>query len=384
MNFITWDRGIQYAPQQNRILISAHIADIHFGAFDPKTQFDILVEQFIFCIKDLPLDLVTIDGDLFDHKTMSNSDMVLYATKFIDLLIREIILPKHATLIILSGTYNHDNNQLKMFYHYMEDPSIDVRVVETLKFEYVKGTRILCIPELTGIEESTYQRFLFCSGIYDMAIMHGTIKGAVPKDEVGNGRLFTIDDFRYCKGPIISGHVHNGKCYNTYFYYCGSPYPWTFADNNDKGFLISLQNIDTGNHFIYKQPITSFRYDTINLDFMIESDPKSIIDYINKVKTERNIDYIRIVFTKEMSHDTRAILDSYYRNKNNIKMKYEFTKDQKIIEKQMAELEELKQYEYLFDKSLSEYDKLAKYINDDIGSIFILAEDIKKIVEEEL
>ena len=50
MNFITWDRGIQYAPQQNRILISAHIADIHFGAFDPKTQFDILVEQFIFCL----------------------------------------------------------------------------------------------------------------------------------------------------------------------------------------------------------------------------------------------------------------------------------------------------------------------------------------------
>lgn len=381
MQFIKWNTK---PVKINRgTLISANIADIHFGAFDPKTQYEILEEQFIKPCEQLPLDLVTIDGDLFDHKSMSNSDLTMYATKFIDLLIRRIIRPKQCTLIILSGTYNHDNNQLKLFYHYMSDNTIDVRVVENIQFEYVKNARILCIPELTGIDESIYEKYLFQSGVYDQAIMHGTIKGAIVNDEVGNGRLFTIDDFRYCIGPILSGHIHNGKCYNTYFYYCGSPYPWTFADNNDKGFLLCMQNLNTGYHYIYKQPIVSFRYETINLDTMIECDPKSIIDYIDKLKRERGIDYIRIEFSKEIPQVTKDMIDSFYRNNSTVKLKYDFTKDKKIVEQRLAEIEELSKYEYLYYDNMTEYDKLSKFINDDLGYIFISADDIKKIVEEE-
>lgn len=385
--FIEWNKpqyNTNISLMENRgLLISANIADIHFGAMDPKVQYEILEKQFIEPIEQLPLDLVTIDGDLFDHKAMSNSDMVMYANKFIDALIRRVIRPKNITLIILAGTYNHDNNQLKLFYHYMNDTTIDVRIVEQLQFEYVKGARILCIPELTGREEMEYQQVLFRSGIYDMAIMHGTIKGAIVGNEVGNGRLFTINDFMYCRGPIISGHIHNGKCYNTYFYYCGSPYPWTFADDNNKGFLLCMQNLDSGDHYIYKQPITSFKYETINLDDMISCDPKTIIDYINKLKQEKNIDYIRIVFSKEVGQDTRVMLDSFYRNTSTVKFKYEFTKDMKKVQQSMEESEELKQYDYLFDNTLTEYDKLAKYINDDMGTIFVLPEEIKKFVEEE-
>ena len=213
--------------------------------------------------------------------------------------------------------------------------------------------------------------------------MHGTIKGAIVNDEVGNSRLFNIDDFRYCRGPIISGHIHNGKCYNTYFYYCGSPYPWTFADNNDKGFLLCMQNLNTGYHYIYKQPIVSFRYETINLDTMIECDPKSIIDYIDKIKREKGIDYIRIEFSREVPKITKDMIDSFYRNNSTVKLKYDFTKDKKIVEKRLAEIEELSKYEYLYYDNMTEYDKLAKFINDDLGYIFISADDIKKIVEEE-
>ena len=63
------------------------------------------------------------------------------------------------------------------------------------------------------------------------------IKGAVAKDTVGNCRLFTIDDFVNCTGPIIAGHVHEPGCFNKYFYYTGSPYSWSFADHDNKGFL---------------------------------------------------------------------------------------------------------------------------------------------------
>ena len=381
MQFIKWNN--KPVPTDRGTLISANIADIHFGAFDPKTQYKILEEQFINPCEQLPLDLVTINGDLFDHKSMSNSDLTMYATKFIDLLIRRIIRPKKCTLIILAGTYNHDNNQLKLFYHYMSDNTIDVRIVENIQFEYVKNARILCIPELTSIDESIYEKYLFQSGVYDQTIMHGTIKGAIANDEVGNSRLFNIDDFRYCRGPIISGHIHNGKCYNTYFYYCGSPYPWTFADNNDKGFLLCMQNLNTGYHYIYKQPIVSFRYETINLDTMIECDPKSIIDYIDKSKREKGIDYIRIEFSREVPKITKDMIDSFYRNNSTVKLKYDFTKDKKIVEKRLAEIEELSKYEYLYYDNMTEYDKLAKFINDDLGYIFISADDIKKIVEEE-
>ena len=381
MQFIKWNN--KPVPTDRGTLISANIADIHFGAFDQKIQYKILEEQFINPCEQLPLDLVTINGDLFDHKSMSNSDLTMYATKFIDLLIRRIIRPKKCTLIILAGTYNHDNNQLKLFYHYMSDNTIDVRIVENIQFEYVKNARILCIPELTSIDESIYEKYLFQSGVYDQTIMHGTIKGAIANDEVGNSRLFNIDDFRYCRGPIISGHIHNGKCYNTYFYYCGSPYPWTFADNNDKGFLLCMQNLNTGYHYIYKQPIVSFRYETINLDTMIECDPKSIIDYIDKIKREKGVAYIRIEFSREVPKITKDMIDSFYRNNSTVKLKYDFTKDKKIVEKRLAEIEELSKYEYLYYDNMTEYDKLAKFINDDLGYIFISADDIKKIVEEE-
>ena len=63
--------------------VEAHIADIHFGALDPSVQYKILQEQFISKIRDLPLDIISINGDLFDKKFMANSDVITYATGFI-------------------------------------------------------------------------------------------------------------------------------------------------------------------------------------------------------------------------------------------------------------------------------------------------------------
>ena len=93
--FIEWNEpqyNTNISLMNNRgLLISANIADIHFGAMDPQTQYEILEKQFIETIEGLPLDMVTIAGDLFDHKAMSNSDMVMYANKFVDCLFRRSI-----------------------------------------------------------------------------------------------------------------------------------------------------------------------------------------------------------------------------------------------------------------------------------------------------
>ena len=61
---------------QEEILVEAHISDIHFGVFEPSKQYQILKQQFIDRINLLNLDLISINGDLFHHKFMSNSDAV--------------------------------------------------------------------------------------------------------------------------------------------------------------------------------------------------------------------------------------------------------------------------------------------------------------------
>ena len=68
-------------------LISVHLADIHFGAIDVQEQYRILKEQVLDVIYNLPIDIISLNGDLFDHKFMSNSDVILYANKFINDLV---------------------------------------------------------------------------------------------------------------------------------------------------------------------------------------------------------------------------------------------------------------------------------------------------------
>ena len=368
------------------VLVGAYIADIHFGVMDPETQYNILKEQFIDKIaqSNINFDLISIAGDLFDHKALGNSDLIMYALKFIDELINYCIRPyPDRTLIIVAGTYNHDAKQYKLLYRYLADTGIDVRIVEQISFQYVKGHRILCIPELAGVDENIYREYLFNSGWYNQVIMHGTIKGAVAKDTVGNCRLFTIDDFVNCTGPIISGHVHAPGCFNTYFYYTGSPYSWCFDDKDDKGFLIVISDKKSRMHYTHKERIESFRYETINLDDLISADAKDIIKYITELKDKKGIDYLRIEFTLDVPKEKKTLLDSYYKNKEDIKFKYSFTKEKKMIEQRLSESDDLKQYDYIFDPSMNEYQILARYINDDKGYIFVTADQIKKFVEDE-
>ena len=83
-------------------LISVHIADIHFGKIDPKTEYQILKEQFIIPISNLPrIDLIAVNGDIFDHKMMANSDPIRYAVQFIDDII-QVAKIKNSTVVIIS------------------------------------------------------------------------------------------------------------------------------------------------------------------------------------------------------------------------------------------------------------------------------------------
>ncbi|MBR1987560.1 MAG: metallophosphoesterase, partial [Clostridia bacterium] len=179
------------ANTRNRVLVSVHIADLHFpNAIEPAKQYEILNEQFLCKISSLPrLDVIFINGDLFDHKVLVSSDAAYYASLFVAQVV-EIAKMKNATVIILHGTLSHDANQLKLYYHYMHNPNVDVRIVTNIKFEIIKGAKVLCIPELYGVSEEVYDEFLYRQGTYDLCVMHGTYNGAVYGNNVGNGRCF--------------------------------------------------------------------------------------------------------------------------------------------------------------------------------------------------
>ena len=382
---VQWTYG---DPDQNKVrgsLIEIHLADLHFGAFDPAKQYSILMDQVYTKIEALPkVDIISIDGDIFDHKVMSNSDTALYATKFIDQLVH-LSRQKNATLVILAGTYSHDFDQLKLFYHYMDHDSTDntdIRVITNIQFEYIKGARILMIPELNSVDESVYQKFFFNSGWYDEAFVHGTFEGSVYGNLTsGNSRLLTAHDFMYCKGVAISGHVHKSGCFNGFYYYCGTPYRWKFGEEEAKGFLILLHDLDTQVHYVSFQEVTSFRYDTIYLDELVSEDPKVICDYINSRKQNEGIDFIKVKFRVPVANYNKTVINNYYRNDKTTFVEFLQTED---IEKAKEEVFASTEYNYLVDNSISDMERFVRYVNEKEGSQFISVEQLTKLLNENI
>lgn len=371
---------------QNDIMTEIHIADIHFGNKSTKIEdhFKIMVEQFINPISTIHFDLLSINGDLFDHKVMANSDVVMYTIKFIDLCI-QLCRQRNATLVLLLGTSEHDADQLKLFYHYLDDPTIDIRIIEHAKFEYIKGHRFLYMPEEYSMGEEYYDRILNHSGWYDCVCLHGTIVGSVYganyPEKSGTRAIFDIDDFKSCAGPIICGHVHKPQCIDGYMYYSGTPIRYKFGEEEPKGFLICLHNFTTREFYMHFQEIESFRYDTINVDDMLNSDPKVVIDYIKGLK-DQGIDNIRVQFG--VDNPSIEVIKQYFAGIPYVKIdtdkikkkKMELESNESIFEDEYAGLE------FILDESLDKKDILCRYANYLKGYTYITVDELIELLKE--
>jgi len=369
------------------MFIEAHIADLHFGAMEPNEQYKILKEQFLDKLHEIPiLDIVSICGDCFHHKFMANSNVIYIASYFITQLI-SICEEKNATLLILSGTYSHDADQIKLFYPLAEQVKgrVDVRIIEDARFEYVKGKKILCIPELYGKKKEYYYNLLFNQGTYDACIMHGTYVNSVygktiPDLDSEREPVFCMDDFSQCLGPIISGHVHQPHCYDKHFYYCGSPYRWQFGDEPDKGFIWLLQDINTHTYVIKYEEIISDKYITLNLDDLINNKPEETIEYINNYKEKENIKYIRIIFTKNNIANINVI-DTFYRNNKYVDI-VNNSKSEDVVKSIDEVNNKYEDFSYLNDQNMSIEEKLVNYINYNKGMVYITTEDLVNILKD--
>ena len=114
---------------------------------------------------------------------------------------------------------------------------------------------------------------------------------------------------------------------------------------------------------------------------MINSDPHKIIEYI-KSKKDEGIEHIRIQFTKN-NEENLAIVKNYFRNNTSVKIDADFKNDP--IRKEIEGIQEKnKEFEFIFDKSSTPYEKLAKYINQQEGNVIITSDDLIGLLEEEL
>lgn len=365
-------------------LIAAHISDLHFPAMDPRRQYNILEDQFLKKIEAMPrLDLICVNGDLYDHKLMTSSDGTLYASMFVARLV-EIAKSHNATLILLQGTMSHDANQLKIYYHYMQRTDVDVRIVTNIRFEMVKNCRVLCIPELYGVPEEYYQRILFGSDFYDMCIMHGTIQGAVYGDNVGSGRLFSMNDFLNCKGPIIAGHIHKAATYYDHFYYCGSPYRWRFDDDCFKGFILMSYNMNTRQYYLDYEEIISDTYKTISLETLVNNDPIETINYIRNLKATEGINYIRVKFNSAIPGSSRMAMNDNFRNDDSITL--EFFSPEREIARQAEEKikEDGEKFAFLMDSRLTDEQKFVMWVNyQKNDDKFLTVEELESMLKED-
>ena len=366
----------------DNILTEVHIADLHFGAFDPSDQFRILYENFYLKIANLKYDIISINGDIFDHKFMANSDAIMYALKLVDILVNDAA-SKQASVVILYGTESHDAGQLKLFYQYLERTDVDVHIVENIQFLYLHGKKILAIPEKYGLPEEVYNSFLFEQGLYDGVYMHGTYKGSVygankPTLNSPHAPVFTMNHFMYCRGPIISGHVHVPGCYDSHMYYCGSPLRYRFGEEQDKGFIILNHNVTTGQYYVHFEPIVSYRYDTVNMDEFINKDPKYIIEKINDLQSN-GVNFIRAEFTVP-NEELFNILDTYYRTNNSVSISKPDTRTEEIVKAQVEQSNKYNDYQYIFDKKLSSEQILTRYINQKKGYQYITIEDLRNVI----
>ena len=366
------------------ISFQVHISDIHFGIIDPKTEYDILQDQFINKIRGMPLDCISIDGDFFDRLFPSNTDAILYANLFFSELVKICKENRYnninTVLVVIAGTKNHDADQMKLFYPYLDDKELDLRIVEKIQFEWINGCRVLCIPELYNVSEESYIEVLWKSGSYDMVFMHGSIEGGIYDNKMGQAKVFQPSDFGFCLGPVIAGHVHTGPSLHGFCYYNGSPIRWNFGEEEPKGFQIVLYDMDSRYYYIHKEIITSFKYDTLSIDDILLSDPQSIIKYINEKRENEGIDHIRLKCTSTVDNqDTINILKEYYRLDKGVKFQIN-KKSSNVINETQSSL--YNQYDYLFNRSMSPYDILAKFINESQSDIMVTSDQIIGALKE--
>jgi DNA repair exonuclease SbcCD nuclease subunit len=365
-----------------------NIADIHFGKKNDKKLYNDLNENFL---KEIPniikeydhLNMVVIEGDLFDRVIKMTEASANYVLRFVTELC-ELSKKYNFYLRIINGTKSHDNNQLNNFSH-LEVKYPLFKIFRTVSTEIISipvgknkvyDYSILYLPEEYPENYSSYyNKFLNPEENYDMIFGHGMIDFVAftgneedKKKLKRNESVHSVDALdNICNYFTIFGHIHDKKNYKDEdkIIYVGSFERFSFADQEDKGFLLTTINPETGDtEAIFYENKNASVYKIINInDYNFETTEEKL-EFIENEKT--TCDYLKVIISKD--EDNKDLLKGVLSSDIKIETHNDIPED--VVDER---------FNFLFKKELPIDKSIAKYIELTTGKK-VSTEVINKLI----
>ena len=307
------------------------LADVHFGKKNDNWLTKELQAHFFPYLEEdkEEIGLISITGDLFDRVISLNEPSAKLVINFMEQLIA--FSDDHKIpLRLLKGTLSHDYNQLRIFDSYQETYPF-FRIIERMQVEDLDGFKILYLPEEYPTSYESYYKDLLLEApdkTYDLILGHGMIdfvaftgyENDSENRTHGTPTHKAEDLMRVTKGPILFGHIHDFHEYKDQIYYSGSFTRYSFADQEDKGFLVA-EFPDKKNSSEYELVMITNEsaptYGIIDLDKVSAESLEEKLAYVEAMKEEytfvkfkasqkADIDIIRKVAEKDSSIKVQA------------------------------------------------------------------------------
>ena len=219
----------------------------------------------------------------------------------------------------------------------------------------------------------------------DIGFFHGTFDVVYGSLLEAKPELWEKENvfFRYglwsprIKGPMISGHWHDGKQYDE-LYYTGSPFRWKFDEDEDKGFLFIQYDTEDSGYWIKKitNPLACeyLTYEVYSNLFETKDDYAHFIqeikDIIHQIDQRITNDRLRIKFyindTKPENDVFLSSLRQEILNHRNCKITVKNKlKDKKAKDQKRKIDDEKKQVSFVFQDDMKPQNKIQQFIWED-------------------
>ncbi len=224
----------------------ATLGDIHLKHRRNSTES--IAMQLLSCFEDeaetAKLDLIVLEGDLFDHLIDLSDEAVPIIDHTFAKLFR--LAKKHGiTIIILEGTPSHDRKQSQRLISLNEEVGqihADVRYAKNLSIEYIEhlGINVLCVPDEWNISTDKtleeVKELMAAKGLtqVDFSVMHGNFRYQLPAHLTKVPCHSEQEYLALTKYLIMIGHNHTRTVYDR-IYATGSLDRLSHGQEEDKG-----------------------------------------------------------------------------------------------------------------------------------------------------
>lgn len=302
---------------------SLNISDIHLGC--RRLFADWMVANLLNLILPLipQIDLLVIEGDLYDTAVGFADVPAIYIVRFIATLLKACD-EHNVTVRVLRGTFSHDRTQCAIIpeLYTASKATNDVKYMDKIQLEYIErfDMRVVYIPDNVPYQSSddvivAVKDLMATMGwdTVDYAYVHGSFDHTLPAVAARHCKvLFRVEQFDFVTRYVVVGHIHQhsikGHVINN-----GSVDRLCHGEEEPKGLVLIDDQVNEAKiTFVENTKATRFvTYDISHLD----GEESHLTDYIEEQLTLLPLDvqkHIRIIHPRA---DIRGAVTQYLRNK---------------------------------------------------------------------